>query len=177
MVVDRLKRSVILRSTLDFDGSVQSTGRSGEGSAVGFNKKKKRARSYYPLFCTVAQTGQVGVPNGTLRFGSQVTNNAGRFIGERDTFFRFGGGLTNAGDVGLSVGLHDILESISNTATGRIMVAGQSTATFYGDVEKNGELFTGQDSQSVFTSDVTGGGNFSGARIVEFAGPLRVRCG
>jgi hypothetical protein len=26
---------------------------------VGFNKKKKGARSYYPLFCTIAQTGQV----------------------------------------------------------------------------------------------------------------------
>ena len=50
MVVDRLKSSVILRITLDFDGSMQSTGRSGKGDAVGFNKKKKkRARSYYPL--------------------------------------------------------------------------------------------------------------------------------
>ena len=28
-------------------------------SALNFNKKKKGARSYYPLFCTVAQTGQV----------------------------------------------------------------------------------------------------------------------
>lgn len=45
--------------TLDFDGSVQSTKRRAEGTAVGFNKKKKGARSYYPLFCTVAQTGQV----------------------------------------------------------------------------------------------------------------------
>jgi hypothetical protein len=26
---------------------------------VGFNRKKKGARSYYPLFCTIAQTGQV----------------------------------------------------------------------------------------------------------------------
>jgi len=30
-----------------------------EGTAVGFNRKKKGARSYYPLFCTIAQTGQV----------------------------------------------------------------------------------------------------------------------
>ena len=30
-----------------------------EGTAVGYNKKKKGQRSYYPLFCTVAQTGQV----------------------------------------------------------------------------------------------------------------------
>ena len=47
------------RITLDFDGSVQSTSRWAEGTAVGFNKKKKGARSYYPLFATVAQTGQV----------------------------------------------------------------------------------------------------------------------
>ena len=42
------------RVTLDFDGSVQSTKRHAEGTAVGYNKKKKGARSYYPLFCTVA---------------------------------------------------------------------------------------------------------------------------
>lgn len=59
MVTDRIRSSLLFRITLDFDGSVQSTGRSAEGTAVGFNKKKKGARSYYPLFCTVAQTGQV----------------------------------------------------------------------------------------------------------------------
>ena len=47
------------RVTLDFDGSVIGTGRFAEGTAVGFNKNKKGQRSYYPLFCTVAQTGQV----------------------------------------------------------------------------------------------------------------------
>ncbi len=45
--------------TLDFDGSVISTRRFAEGTAIGFNKKKKGERSYYPLFCTIAQTGQV----------------------------------------------------------------------------------------------------------------------
>ena len=58
-VTDRLKASLLVRITLDFDGSVQSTGRCAEGTAVGFNKKKKGARSYYPLFCTIAQTAQV----------------------------------------------------------------------------------------------------------------------
>jgi hypothetical protein len=47
------------RLTLDFDGSVIGTGRCAEGTAVGFNRKKKGQRSYYPLFCTIAQTGQV----------------------------------------------------------------------------------------------------------------------
>jgi len=59
MVLDRLASLALPRITLDFDGSVQSSGRRAEGTAVGFNKKKKGARSYYPLFCTVAQTGQV----------------------------------------------------------------------------------------------------------------------
>ncbi len=59
MVLGRIRQSLITRITLDFDGSVQSTGKYAEGTAVGFNKKKKGARSYYPLFCTVAQTGQV----------------------------------------------------------------------------------------------------------------------
>lgn len=59
MVLDRLVELAPGRVTLDFDGSVQSTRRHAEGTAVGYNKKRKGARSYYPLFCTIAQTGQV----------------------------------------------------------------------------------------------------------------------
>ena len=59
VVIERLVAEGLASVTLDFDGSVLSTGRHAEGTAVGFNKKKKGARSYYPLFCTVAQTDQV----------------------------------------------------------------------------------------------------------------------
>ncbi len=59
MTLKRLAKLGLVRITLDFDGSVQSTKRRAEGTAVGFNKKKKGSRSYYPLFCTIAQTGQV----------------------------------------------------------------------------------------------------------------------
>ncbi len=59
LVLERCASSNFQRMTLDFDGSVLSTKRKAEGAAVGFNKKKKGARSYYPLFCTIAQTGQV----------------------------------------------------------------------------------------------------------------------
>jgi len=58
-VIDRVQRERLRRITVDFDGSVLSTRKHAEGSAVGFNKHKKGARSYYPLFCTIAQTGQV----------------------------------------------------------------------------------------------------------------------
>lgn len=59
LVLDRLEALSPRRLTVDFDGSVLRTGRHAEGTAVGFNKHKKGQRSYYPLFCTVAQTGQV----------------------------------------------------------------------------------------------------------------------
>lgn len=57
-VIAALQREQFPRLTLDFDGSVLYNKGHAEGSAVGFNKSKKGARSYYPLFCTVAQTGQ-----------------------------------------------------------------------------------------------------------------------
>jgi len=59
LVLDPLVSMGLKRMTIDFDGSVVSTGRFAEGAAVGFNKQKKGKRSYYPLFCTIAQTGQV----------------------------------------------------------------------------------------------------------------------
>lgn len=59
MIFERLATLGLTRLTLDFDGSVQSTRRHAQGTAVGYNKKRKGARSYYPLFCTVAQTAQV----------------------------------------------------------------------------------------------------------------------
>ena len=58
-VLERLAREGFSRVTLDYDGSVLSTGRHAEGTAVGFNRKRKGARNYYPLFCTIAQTDQV----------------------------------------------------------------------------------------------------------------------
>ncbi len=60
LVIERLRKAAIYRLTLDFDGAVLTTlSRTTEGTAVGYNKKRKGARSYYPLFCTLAQTGQV----------------------------------------------------------------------------------------------------------------------
>jgi hypothetical protein len=59
MIFQRIAILGLARITLDFDGSVQSTRRHAEGTAVGYNKKRKGARSYYPLFCTIAQTHQV----------------------------------------------------------------------------------------------------------------------
>jgi hypothetical protein len=59
IVMDRVEEEGCRRVTLDYDGSVCGTRRAAEGTAVGFNKLRKGERSYYPLLCTVAQTGQV----------------------------------------------------------------------------------------------------------------------
>lgn len=59
LVLNRLVTERFPRVTLDFDGSVCSTRRYAEGTAVGFNRKRKSERSYHPLLCTVAQTSQI----------------------------------------------------------------------------------------------------------------------
>jgi DDE family transposase len=60
IVIDRLQHSRFRRLTIDFDGSVLWTkSRNTEGTAIGYNSQKRGARGYYPLFATVAQTGQV----------------------------------------------------------------------------------------------------------------------
>lgn len=58
VVTDRIREEQLRRVTADFDGSVLSTRGHAEGSAIGYNRQRKGARSYYPLFCTIAQTGQ-----------------------------------------------------------------------------------------------------------------------
>lgn len=59
LVVERLVAENLKTITIDGDGSVQSSTAHAQGTAVGFNKTKKGARSYYPLFSTIAQTGQI----------------------------------------------------------------------------------------------------------------------
>ena len=58
MALERLRALSPRRVTADFDGTVLGTGRLAEGTAVGYNPAKKGQRSYWPLFATVAQTGQ-----------------------------------------------------------------------------------------------------------------------
>jgi Transposase DDE domain group 1 len=46
------------RVTLNFDGTVLSTGNEVELAARGYNPHKRYAKSYYPFLCHIAQTGQ-----------------------------------------------------------------------------------------------------------------------
>lgn len=58
LVLERIQREHLSTVTIDFDGSAQLTSGSIEGTAVGYSKVKHGERSYFPLFATVAQTGQ-----------------------------------------------------------------------------------------------------------------------
>lgn len=70
LVLQRLEEEKLATVTLDwalvvmsplrarYDGSVISTTRKAEGITAGYNEKKG-LHSYYPLFCAVAQSGQI----------------------------------------------------------------------------------------------------------------------
>ncbi len=82
IVLERVKEERLRTLTVDFDGSVLSTkSRGTEGTAVGFNRKAKGQRSYYPFFATLAQTAQV--LNVLHRPGNvHDSNGAPRFVEE-----------------------------------------------------------------------------------------------
>ena len=54
LVMEHLVCEGFSKVTLNYDGSVLSTERHAEGAAVDFNRKRKGARSYHPLFPPVA---------------------------------------------------------------------------------------------------------------------------
>jgi hypothetical protein len=90
LAFERAVEESLPRATLDFDGSVLSTRRHAEGSAIGYNKKRKGARSYYPLFCTLSQlgmfvdmlhrAGNVHDSNGSLEFVEQCIGRAHGYL-------------------------------------------------------------------------------------------------
>lgn len=57
LVLGALSALELSRVTLDFDGTVLSTGNEVENAARGYNPHKRFAKSYYPFLCHVAQTG------------------------------------------------------------------------------------------------------------------------
>ena len=54
LIMERLAREGFSRVMLDYDGPASGTGHYAEGTATGFNRKRKGACSYHPLFRTTA---------------------------------------------------------------------------------------------------------------------------
>ena len=57
IVEGKLRELNLPRITLDFDGTVLSTGNKVAWAFRGYNPHKRFAKSYYPLMCHIAQTG------------------------------------------------------------------------------------------------------------------------
>lgn len=57
IVEEKLKELNLSRITLDFDGTVLSTGNQVAWAFRGYNPHKRFAKSYYPFLCHIAQTG------------------------------------------------------------------------------------------------------------------------
>ena len=93
LVIEGLQREQFARLTVDFDGSVNSTQGHAEGTAVGYNTKKKGARSYYNLYATVAQTGQF---LDVLHRSGNVHDSNGARAFMMDTFDRVGAACPQA---------------------------------------------------------------------------------
>jgi hypothetical protein len=117
--------------------------------------------------------GQVNVPNGTLSFGSRVTNDASGFISSQGTAnLQFDHGLYNSGNVLLSFASSTVFGNITNNPDGTASLAGNSTATFVGNMVNNGMIYVGSGSHAVFGGDTSGSGSFTGTGVVEFAGAV-----
>lgn len=112
---------------------------------------------------TLANNSSVDVIGGTLRVQGAATNASTGFITGRDATLRFNGGLSNDGRLGLSFGRSDVFGAVANNFAGRVIVSGNSEATFYGDVVNNGIIQVSAGSTAVYFGNVSGAGIYAGA--------------
>jgi fibronectin-binding autotransporter adhesin len=122
----------------------------------------------------VNNAGQISLVGGQMQFNAAVTNAASTgTIAVRDAIIRFEGALTNHGSLAASFGTADILGDIVNSeSTGRIVVSGNSDATFYGDLLNSGTVQVSAGSTAVWFGSVSGAGSFPGGGANFFEGDL-----
>ncbi len=96
----------------------------------------------------------------TIQFDQAVLNapNKGQILARGEVEYRFNAGLTNHGSVSLAFTNATLFGDITNTATGRIAVAGDSQVLFNDDVTNNGVLDIRAGSEAIFLGDYSGNG-------------------
>ena len=77
-------------------------------------------------------------------------------------------GLANSENVLLSFASSSISGNITNNPGGRVLLAGNSTATFVGNMVNDGTIYVGSGSHAVFGGDTSGSGNYPGTGLIEF---------
>ena len=119
-----------------------------------------------------ADGGVVEAIENDLGFGNGLTNASGGQIAARNTILRFNGsGLTNQGLFGLSFGTSDVFGDIQNDPGGRVVVTGNSNATFWDDMVNNGNVHVRDGATAVFFGSFrTGDGTITGTGDKFFEG-------
>jgi len=169
-----------------------SGGTLGAGGLVNSGVIRGRGRIDAPLMNTTVGEVRVAAGERLLLTGAGNTN-AGRFeslggeieftqdlinrtvtglITGRDAVLRFGGGLANEGAVALTFGVSDVFGDVDNAATGTIVLSGGGNATFYDDVDNDGEVRVSAGSTAVFLGALAGNGT-TGTGTVYAEGDLR----
>jgi T5SS/PEP-CTERM-associated repeat protein len=118
-----------------------------------------------------SNSGRIDLFGGTVEYDQLNNSPTGRITGHGQ--FSTTSGLVNSGTVTLSGGDSDVLGSVITNATGKIIVTGNSTATFWNDVFNNSgsEFRVATGSTAVFLGSVTGLDAFTGLGIKDFEGP------
>jgi T5SS/PEP-CTERM-associated repeat protein len=113
--------------------------------------------------------GQIRLLGGALDFRADLTNEATGLISGNGSLLT--AGLVNDGTMSFA-GTANILGSVTNSATGRIISGGGGATVFYDDVVNNGEIRTSTNGFTVFFGGVSGSGSFTGTGTVNFEGDL-----
>jgi T5SS/PEP-CTERM-associated repeat protein len=123
--------------------------------------------------------GHIQLADGRLNVSGQITNEAGGLItghGVLATSTATPGshGLSNLGTIAVGGNNLNVHGDVRNIGAGRVITSGNSTTTFWDDVEHNGiEIRTAAGSSTVFYGSVTGAASYTGLGTVFFEGDLK----
>ena len=114
--------------------------------------------------------GNINLSGGTVEFTHKLLNSSTGAINGRGVLI-VSEGLNHQGQMNLSGGFTDVYGDVKVTEDASIVVSGGATATFFDDVNHNGqEIRTGTNSITTFFGTVSGAGSFTGSGSVYFEG-------
>lgn len=137
-------------------------------NAAGGELRAQPGRSLLLTGAENTNDGQIRLLGGELEFTNDLTNNAGAFLSGNGSLVT-GSGLTNDGIMNFA-GTANIVGSVNNSASGRIISGGGGATIFFDDVVNEGEIRTSTNGFTVFFGDLTGSGSFTGAGTVNVEG-------
>jgi MYXO-CTERM domain-containing protein len=125
---------------------------------------------------TVTNSGQIQLQNANAAFTGTVTNSG--LISLQNANTTFSGSINNSGQLVASFGNNNITGQVITLSGGKIILSGNSTNTFYDnvDIKSGGELRVSAGSSAVFFSLVNQrtGSTFSGTGSKAYEGGLSV---